>query len=201
MKASSLPRLCVSTCRHRDETPPGVSTSGRPCRQRRGRGYGSALCKERAASRTRRSRGRARAPLERLGFSSEIPSQARSPRHYAVASRLSRRWRSATFGRRLRRENRRCRCVGCQRRHVRVVWSRDLDVCSVDALPLTRELRRIATVPFGRIVTVPRRLPFEATGLCTGASACGLRAALVTAFHWRVALKSAWLPGLSLRDG
>jgi len=104
---------------------------------------------------------RGRAPLERPGFSSEIPSQARSPRHYAVASRPSGRWRSATFGRRLRRENRRCRCVGCQRRHVRVVWSRDLDVCSVDALPLARELRRIATVPFGRIVTVPRWLPLR----------------------------------------
>jgi hypothetical protein len=64
------------------------------------------------------------------------PRGARSPRHQL-------RWRAAlrgggevqTLGRRLRRESRRCRCVGCQRRHVCVVWSRDFDVCNVDAPP------------------------------------------------------------------
>lgn len=64
-----------------------------------------------------------------------------------------------------RRESRRCRCVGCQRRHVCVVWSRDFDGCNVDALPPREgaETDRDGPLRVGR--DAPRRLPFEATGL------------------------------------
>jgi hypothetical protein len=64
----------------------------------------------------------------------------------------------------LRRESRRCRCVGCQRRHVCVVWSRDLDVCNVDAPPPREgaETDRDGPLRVGR--DAPRRLPSEATG-------------------------------------
>lgn len=130
-------------------------------------------------------RGRARAPLERLGFSFELPTRARSPRHQL-------RWRAAlrgggevhTLGRRLRRESRRCCCVGCQRRRVCVVWSRDFDGCNVDALPPRggAETDRDGPLRVGR--DAPRRLPSEATGLHGRfySRPCGL---LGEAFHWR----------------
>jgi hypothetical protein len=130
----------------------------------------------------------ARAPLERLGFSSELPSQSQvTATLYAVASRPSGRWRSVTFGRRSRRENRRCRSVGCQRHHVRVVWSRDSDVCSVDALPPREGAETDRDGPLRADRDCTSLVAFRGDrGSCTGASACGLRAALVTAFHWRL---------------
>jgi len=115
-------------------------------------------------------RGRARAPLERLGFSSELPSQSQvTATPIAVASRPPGRWRSVTLG---------CRFCGARAADVVALGVNAATSASSGPGTLTsatwmrpllvRELRRIATVPFGWVVThlagcLPGQRP------CTGA--------------------------------
>jgi len=128
-------------------------------------------------------RGRARAPLERLGFSFELPTRARSPRHQlAVASRPPGRWRSAYarmpfFGARAADVvalgvNAATSVSSGPGTSTAATWMRFL---------LVGELRRIATVPLGWVVThlagcLPRRRA------CTGASTRDLAVSWVRPF-------------------
>jgi hypothetical protein len=90
-KAASSPvcslRRADTETRHR----PVSRLPGRLLRQRRSRGHGSALCKERAAFPHRPFARSRRAPLERPGFSSEFPSQSQ-------VTAASLRWRAVLRG-------------------------------------------------------------------------------------------------------